>query len=45
MDDGISFNGMVFTAPAGMVIPAGLVHEATAGGGGVECVEAFEGGR
>lgn len=39
----ISFNGTMFTAPAGMVIAAGSVHEATAGGDGVECVEAFEG--
>lgn len=37
----ISFNGMPWAAPAGMVIPAGLAHEAEAGEDGVECVEAF----
>jgi quercetin dioxygenase-like cupin family protein len=39
----ISFNGASHRAPAGLVIPRGLEHEATAGPEGVECVEAFEG--
>jgi quercetin dioxygenase-like cupin family protein len=38
----ITFNGMDCAAPAGIVIPAGLTHEAEAGQDGVECVEAFE---
>jgi mannose-6-phosphate isomerase-like protein (cupin superfamily) len=38
----ITFNGRDCVAPMGIVIPAGLAHEAEAGRDGVECVEAFE---
>lgn len=40
---GISFNGEWLSAGDGVVIDAGTEHEALAGDGGVECVEAFEG--
>jgi quercetin dioxygenase-like cupin family protein len=39
----IRFNGVEVSAPAGVRIGAGTVHEALAGRAGVQCVEAFEG--